>query len=196
MLAVAVALEAAEQHLADLDARAGDGDLGASMVRAAETLRVLAAGPAWSPPAMLAQAADGLRRSIGGSSGPFYAAGLLRASRRLPDAPTALDWADAFADAVAAISELGGAQPGDRTMIDALAPAAATLRRSTQDRLSLGEILHAAALAAEAEAQATAAMAPRLGRASYLGNRALGIPDAGAVAVAVWLRALAEHFGQ
>jgi len=193
LLAIAAALEAAEGQLTDLDSRAGDGDLGASMVRAAEALRALAREP-WSDPAtLLAATADRLRRAIGGSSGPFYATGLLRAARRLPSLPTPLDWAQAFEDGVVAIGALGGAQPGDRTMIDALAPAASTVSRQVRDGAPLGDILKAAALAAETGAAATAGMAPRLGRASYLGQRALGVADGGAVAVAIWLRALADH---
>ena len=187
-------MEAAEGRLTDLDSRAGDGDLGASMVRAAEALRTLAGAP-WSDPAtLLAATADALRRAIGGSSGPFYATGLLRAARRLPPSPAPSDWAQAFEDAVAAISALGGAKPGDRTMIDALAPAASAVSRHASAGAPLHEILAAAALAAETGAQATAGMAPRLGRASYLGQRALGVPDGGAVAVSIWLRALADRF--
>lgn len=193
LIAVAAALEAAQSHLTDLDSRAGDGDLGASMVRAAEALRLLANEP-WSEPAtLLAATADGLRRAIGGSSGPFYATGLLRAARRLPPSPTPFDWAEAFEAAVAAIAALGGARPGDRTMIDALAPAAGAVSRRVADNAPLEEVLRAAALAAQTGAEATAGMAPRLGRASYLGQRALGIPDAGAVAVTIWLGALAER---
>ena len=78
-------------------------------------------------------------------------------------------------------------------MIDALAPAASAVSRQVRDGAPLGDILKAAALAAETGAAATAGMAPRLGRASYLGQRALGVPDGGAVAVAIWLRALADH---
>jgi dihydroxyacetone kinase len=82
-----------------------------------------------------------------------------------------------------AISELGGAKAGDRTMLDALLPFAARLQRSN---------LEEAVSTAEEGAQATAMMTPRRGRASYLGERALGNPDAGAVAVAIWLRAILE----
>jgi len=194
LVAVAAALEAAEGRLTDLDSRAGDGDLGASMVRAAEALRALAR-ESWSDPAtLLAATADALRRAIGGSSGPFYATGLLRAARRLPPLPTPSDWAQAFEDGVAAIGALGGAQPGDRTMIDALAPAASAAARQVRNGASPGDVLKAAAAAAETGADATAGMTPRLGRASYLGQRALGIADGGAVAVAIWLRALADRF--
>jgi len=186
LMAVAGALEAAEGQLTDLDSRAGDGDLGASMVRAAEALRALAAEPWSDPAALLAELGDRLRRTIGGTSGPFYAAALLRAAHRLSTPATAMPWAEAFADGVAAIGELGDAKPGDRTMLDALVPAAEALSRALS--------LQAAARAAEAGAESTATMAPRVGRASYLGERAIGFPDAGAVAVAVWLRALADRF--
>jgi ATP-dependent dihydroxyacetone kinase len=193
-LQIAAALEAAESHLTDLDARAGDGDFGATMVRAAEALRALTREPLPAA-ALLAATADRLRRAIAGSSGPFYVTALVRASRRLPaSSPSAVDWGEAFEDAVAAITELGGARPGDRTMVDALAPAAAVVLRLARDGASLGDILQAAATAAESGTEATTAMKPRLGRASYLGDRALGIPDAGATAVAIWLRALADRF--
>jgi dihydroxyacetone kinase len=166
LVAVAAALEAAESRLTDLDSRAGDGDLGISMVRAAEAVRTLARD-SWSDPAtLLAATADALRRAIGGSSGPFYATGLLRAARRLPPSPTPSDWAQAFDDAVAAIGALGGARPGDRTMIDALAPAASAISSLARNGAPPGDILRGAALAAEGGASATADMAPRLGRAS------------------------------
>ena len=185
VLAVADALVAAEPRLTDLDSRAGDGDLGVSMVRAAEALRALPEGAFADPPTLLAAMADALRRAIGGSSGPFYATALMRAARALPTSPSVADWAAAFREGVAAVAALGGAKPGDRTMLDALVPSAEAFAAAA------GGGLQAAAVAAEQGAEATAAMVPRLGRASYLGARAVGAPDAGAAAVAVWLRALA-----
>lgn len=196
LIAVASALEGAEAQLTDLDARAGDGDLGASMVRAAEALRALAA-QSWSQPApLLAAMADRLRRTVGGSSGPFYATALLRASRSLPRAPAALDWARAFKAATEAVSALGGARAGDRTMVDALAPAAQSMLDDAQASAPTEHILKRAAQAAQNGAASTAQMRPRLGRASYLGDRVLGVPDGGAVAVAIWLGALAAQQGR
>ncbi len=179
-LAVAAALEAAEPRLTELDAAAGDGDLGISMARGAAAIRALPDGAWADPPTALAALGEALRRALGGSSGPFYAAGLLRAARAMQEGG---DWPAAFRAGIAALAELGGAKPGDRTMLDALAPAAEALS---------GHGLAAAAEAAERGAEATAAMTPRLGRASYLGARAVGLPDAGAAAVAIWLRALAR----
>ena len=191
-LAVAAALVKAEPHLTDLDSRAGDGDLGASMVRAAEAIRALP-DTAWATPAVaLKSVGDALRRAIGGSSGPFYATALLRASRRLTGDPTPAPaaWGEAFSIAVQAIADLGGAKPGDRTMLDALHPATEAFAAAVAGGKSLAEAWAACVTAAMAGTDATARMRPRLGRASYLGDRAIGVPDAGAAAVLVWLQAL------
>lgn len=193
VLAAAAALEAAEQQLTELDARAGDGDLGASLARGAAAVRALP-DAAWHGPAeALAAIGNAFRKAIGGSSGPFYATGLLRAARRLGAGtvdPT--EAAEAFAAGVAAVAELGGGSEGDRTMLDALFPAARALQDHVAAGNSFAEALAAAARAAEQGATATAQMTPKLGRASYLGQRALGIEDGGAVAVGLWLSALAE----
>jgi dihydroxyacetone kinase len=189
---VADALVKAEPHLTDLDSRAGDGDLGASMVRAAEAIRALP-DTAWADPSRaLAAVGDALRRAIGGSSGPFYATALLRASRRLAGdpAPAPAAWAEAFTGAVQAIAELGGARPGDRTMLDALHPATEAFSAAVASGKTPAEAWGVCVAAAAAGTDATARMLPRLGRASYLGERAIGLPDAGAAAVLVWLQAL------
>ncbi|WP_323014806.1 DAK2 domain-containing protein, partial [Devosia sp.] len=186
MQAIATALEAAEERLTALDAQAGDGDLGASMARGAAAIRALSADSYATPARLLTDLGNALRRAIAGSSGPFYATALLRAATRLDDKAQPLpgDWVNALEAAIAAITELGGAKAGDRTMIDALLPA---LTAGQQ-----GGGLDAIAQAADEGAQATSAMFPALGRASYLGQRALGVPDGGAVAVSIWLRALAD----
>ncbi len=194
-LAVASALEAAEPLLTDLDSKAGDGDLGLSMTRGAEAIRALPEGAWADPPTALTRIGDALRRAIGGSSGPFYATALLRAARTLPAAPTAADWAKSFRAGTEALAELGGARQGDRTMLDALLPATDALEASLGRGEGAPAALAAAAAAAEAGAAATAAMRPRLGRASYLGDRVIGVPDGGATAVAIWLRALSRALG-
>ena len=134
---------------------------------------------------------NALRRAIAGSSGPFYAVALLRAARELESSPAgASAWAGAFASAVASVSELGGAKPGDRTMLDALQPAVGALAASLEAGLSSREAWSKAVAAAEQGRDATVSMHPRLGRAAYLGDRALGHADAGASAVLVWMRAI------
>ena len=188
---IADRLIAAEPILTDLDAKAGDGDLGASMMRGAEALRALPAGSYANPESLLLAAGGAIRRAIGGSSGPLYASGLVRAATvmRGVETPEAGDWQRALGAAIEAISELGGARRGDRTMLDALIPALEEWRARPHDGVG------AVARAAEEGAAGTARMHPRLGRASYLSERALGIPDGGAVAVSIWLRAIADAAG-
>lgn len=194
MHAIADALDAAEPELTALDARAGDGDLGASMQRGAAAIRALPPSACNSPASLLVALGEALRKAIAGSSGPFYATALLRAAATLEGkpVPSASDWMAAYAAAVSAVAELGGARPGDRTMLDALEPA----RRAWQQGLEAGAAgrrqLAEAAQAAADGAAATAEMVPSLGRAAYLGRRAVGAPDGGAQAVAIWLAAIAE----
>ena len=187
------ALIADAPRLTDLDQAVGDGDLGISLTRGAEA--VLAALPAWpvdDPAATFRVLADTLQRSLGGSSGPFYAVACLRAGAALDGPPTDARWLAAFEAAIAGIEHLGGARAGDRTMLDALIPARDALAAALAAGQTLAESARAAAIAAEAGAAATAGLHPRQGRSSYLGARALGHPDPGAEAVATWLRALAE----
>ena len=195
---VATALAASEAELADLDARAGDGDLGASMARAAVALHNLPLAVYNDPATLLRQMGESLRRVLGGSSGPFYAAALLRAAaamgRTAATAPQ--DWNRAFAAAVVAVRELGGAKPGDRTMVDALLPAQRAFSDAIGKGLSPDVGILRSAEAADAGVAATSTMTPRLGRAAYLGERVLGAPDAGARAVAIWLRAIAVGMGR
>ena len=189
---VAGALIAAEPKLTQLDSVTGDGDLGTSMVRGAEAILALPRQSFADISGGLMEMANAMRKAIGGSSGPFYATGLMRASRHLAgiEKPTAQQMAEAFVAAVLAVSELGGAKPGDRTMIDALHPAAATFRDKLAAGASADDAWRSALAAGVAGAEATTSMKPRLGRASYLGERAMGHPDAGAVAVSIWLEAI------
>ncbi|MBB4403595.1 MULTISPECIES: dihydroxyacetone kinase family protein [Rhizobium/Agrobacterium group] len=189
---IARALIAAEPILTQLDSVTGDGDLGTSMVRGAEAILALPGESFADVSSGLMAMANAMRKAIGGSSGPFYATGLMRASRHLDgiEKPTAQQMAEAFVVAVLAVSELGGAKPGDRTMIDALHPAAETFRDKLAGGASADVAWRSASAAGIAGAEATTSMKPRLGRASYLGERAIGHPDAGAVAVSIWLEAI------
>jgi triose/dihydroxyacetone kinase / FAD-AMP lyase (cyclizing) len=189
---VATALLAAETKLTALDQAVGDGDLGISMSRAAhaiqDNLDTLSAQPVATA---LMSLSNIMRRVIAGSSGPFYAVGLGRAAARLKAGDgSLLAWAAAFDGACDAISELGGANPGDRTMLDALYPAAAAFRKAAERGAPWIEAVDEAVSAAEQGARETAHLLPRRGRSVYIGERALGSPDPGAEAVAVWLAAI------
>jgi dihydroxyacetone kinase len=193
--AAADALIAAAPRLTQMDQIVGDGDLGISLERGARAVEeALPAYPLDDSVATLHALAMTLQRALGGTSGPLYAALLVRAARRLRQgrADELRTWAEAFADGCAALAELGGAARGDRTMLDALLPAAEALASATDAGRSTADALRSAAEAASAGARSTSNMRPRRGRSSYLGERALGHPDPGAEAVAVWLDALAR----
>jgi triose/dihydroxyacetone kinase / FAD-AMP lyase (cyclizing) len=181
------ALVAAESELTELDRITGDGDLGASMTRAAKAVEAEISGyPLDDISATLKALGHTLRRELGGSSGPLYGVLFLRCATVLAGATTQAQWADALAQGCQAISDLGGAKPGDRTMLDALDPFVKTWQHGT---------ILAALEAAERGVEATAHMKPRLGRSSYLGDRVLGHPDPGAKAVSIWLRAACRESG-
>ena len=189
------ALLDAELQLTQMDRTVGDGDLGVSLARAARVIEeVLPSYSNFSPAEMLKGIGMTLQSAVGGSSGPLYGVFLLRAAKLLEgeNANDPKNWARAVLVGCEAISDIGGASAGDRTMLDALLPFASTLSAALEQSRSVVEALESAVGAAEAGAAATAQMFPRRGRSSYLGERAIGHPDPGAAAVAIWLRAAAS----
>jgi dihydroxyacetone kinase len=188
------ALIDAEGELTEMDRVTGDGDLGASMERAAKAVQdTVGSYPLDDVPATLKALGHTLRRELGGSSGPLYGVLFLRCGNVLANsgATGLAQWAEALDQGCRAISELGGAKPGDRTMLDALDPFVKALKKSIGRKMSR-EAAVAAVEAAECGVEATAQMKPRLGRSSYLGDRVLGHPDPGAKAITIWLRAVSE----
>ncbi len=192
------AVSVAENRLTELDRIAGDGDLGINMVRAADAIRHDLPSYAADPIGALRALAFTVQNSLGGSSGPLYSAFLLRLSTSLKNAEerNPRSWAAAALNACDAISELGDARLGDRTMLDALLPFSRTLNDKLHSGAPVQESLREAAEIAERSAEATAHLVARRGRASYLGERVLGHPDPGAVAVAILLRAVAASFAE
>lgn len=191
---VAQALQQNESILTELDSVVGDGDIGISLTRGARALEdALDTLDLHHPAAALQHISAILRRSLGGTSGPLYAVFALRAGVSLANAadPRAVSsWATAFAAGCDGIVTLGNARQGERTMLDALLPAAQALQRGTD--LSPKETASEALNAATQGAEATRHMLPRKGRSSYLGQRAVGHVDPGAHAVKIWLQAVSD----
>jgi dihydroxyacetone kinase len=188
------ALIDAEGELTEMDRVTGDGDLGTSMERAAKAVQgAVGSYPLDDVPATLITLGHTLRRELGGSSGPLYGVLFLRCGNVLAKsgATGLAQWTEALDRGCVAISELGGAKPGDRTMLDALDPFVQALKKSIGGKTSR-EAVVAAVEAAERGVGATAQMKPRVGRSSYLGDRVLGYPDPGAKAIAIWLGAASE----
>ena len=184
----AASVAATEDRLTDLDQRAGDGDFGVNLRAGLDsaTARLdrspLAGRPACAP---LETAATAFLDDVGGTSGPLFGlllSELAAAVAGEDDTLTVRALAAGATAGLAAIQRVGEARPGDKTLVDALAPAAAVLTRSAPG-LRPDRALAAAADAAWEGVRGTALLRARRGRASYLGERASGIADPGAVGV-------------
>ncbi|MFF6930290.1 MULTISPECIES: dihydroxyacetone kinase subunit DhaL [Streptomyces] len=185
MTAAAASVDREADHLTDLDSAIGDADHGSNLQRGFAAVKaVLEKDAPATPGALLALAGRQLISTVGGASGPLYGTLLRRTGKALGDEAevTQEQFAQAFAAGVAAVGQLGGAQAGDKTMLDALLPAAEALTLS----------FDGAADAARAGAEATVPMRARKGRASYLGERSIGHQDPGATSAALLVDALAE----
>jgi dihydroxyacetone kinase-like protein len=186
----AVAAEA--DHLTQLDSAIGDGDHGVNMTRGFSAVVEAVDGVEEPPGKQLILAGKTLVSKVGGASGPLWGTALRRAGRAVGSSET-LDGGqlvDALSAGLAGVVELGAAEPGDKTMVDALAPAIEALRAALEQGEPLDAALAAAADAAEAGARATVPMQARKGRASYLGERSVGHQDPGATSTALIVRAL------
>jgi phosphoenolpyruvate---glycerone phosphotransferase subunit DhaL len=179
-------------HLTQLDSAIGDGDHGVNLTRGFKAVVEAVDGDEQPPGKQLILAGKTLVSKVGGASGPLWGTALRRAGRAVGGAE-ALDGqrlVDALAAGLAGVVELGAAEPGDKTMVDALGPAIDALRAALEQGRPLDATLVAAADAAEAGARATVPMQARKGRASYLGERSVGHQDPGATSTAIIVRAL------
>ncbi|WP_022873072.1 dihydroxyacetone kinase family protein [Nesterenkonia alba] len=195
---IAEMVAASSQEWGRIDAVAGDGDHGRGMlrgIRAAEA--AIAETPTHAGPSALLRAAGrAWADDAGGTSGVLWGAALEAAAGTLDDQAqryTATDAAHAADAFLAAMKELGGAQPGDKTLLDAAGPFTEALRAG----LHAGEGLHAAwsqaATEAERAAGATAELRPAVGRARPLAEKSIGTPDPGAMSMAAILAAIGRH---
>ena len=189
-------IKAQRDYLTQLDAAIGDGDHGTNMNRGFDAVGKALAGQGddLPPGRLLIVAGKTLVATVGGASGPLWGSALRRAGRALgqSDSFDAEQLALALDAAIEAVVELGAAAPGDKTMIDALVPAAQALHERLDLDQPLDQALQAAAEAAQAGAEATVPMRARKGRASYLGERSIGHQDPGATSAAIIIAALSR----
>lgn len=186
-----------ETYFGDLDAVVGDGDFGYSMARGFElVLEGWDGFDRTDTSTFLKKVAVVITSRVGGTSGPIWGTGFLRASG-VAAGKDRLDAADVVAmlrAAVEGIKTRGSADLGDKTLLDALVPAVDTLEEQAESGASAAKSLAAAAQTAREAAENTRSMQAMRGRAAYSGERSIGTLDAGAVAVAVILEALAERW--
>ncbi|MBC3761028.1 dihydroxyacetone kinase subunit DhaL [Quadrisphaera oryzae] len=188
-----------EKAFSDLDAVAGDGDFGFSMARGFEKVLEGWDGLDRSDPGtFLTKVALVITSRIGGTSGPIWGTLFLRAGTTVKgsETVTAQQWVEALRAGVEGIKQRGGADLGDKTLLDALAPATDALEKALDDDADGPAAVRAFAEEARRAADATASMQARRGRASYSGERSIGSVDAGATAVAVLAEAVADELAR
>lgn len=182
-------------YLTDLDSAIGDADHGINMDRGFSAVRdKFPAMAAMDIPTRLRTVGSTLVSTVGGASGPLYGTAYLRAAG-VAAGKQELAPADVVAMLEAFLGGIvarGKAQPGEKTMVDALTPAVAAARQVLDEGGGLAQITSRASAAAEEGMKATIPMLATKGRASYLGERSIGHQDPGATSSWLILRSLAE----
>ncbi|WP_307832491.1 dihydroxyacetone kinase subunit DhaL [Planomonospora sp. ID91781] len=184
---------AGKDRLTRLDTAIGDGDHGTNLDRGlTAAVQALADHRPATPGALLVLVGGTLIRRVGGASGPLYGTAFREAGRALGEEPGVSPGAlaGALEAAVDGVRRLGSAAEGDKTMVDALAPAVRALAQAVREGRDVREALDTAAAAARGGAEATVPMQARKGRASYLGPRSIGHEDPGAASAALLVEAL------
>jgi len=209
MRAFAKAAAAHREYLTELDAAIGDADHGSNMDRGMQAVvgKLDALGElegAGGPDRAAAGGVGGLLKTVGmtlvstvgGAAGPLYGTLFLDMGKAAGGAEelTVAQWAAAVEAGVKGVRARGKAELGDKTMIDALVPAAESLRDAASSGLAPADALQGAAAAAEQGMKATIPLVARKGRASYLGERSAGHQDPGATSSWLLMQAAAEAF--
>ena len=192
---IAAVLHENAQYLTQLDSSIGDADHGINMDRGFSAVRdKFPAMAAMDIATRLKTVGMTLVSTVGGASGPLYGTAFLRAAtaatgKQELSSADLVAMLDAFLGGVVA---RGKAQPGEKTMVDALTPAVNSAKEALAQGKNLVEITARAAIAAEEGMKATIPMLATKGRASYLGERSIGHQDPGATSSWLILRSLAE----
>mgnify|MGYP001940692172 CR=1 FL=1 len=184
------------EYLTDLDAAIGDADHGGNMTRGT---KAASDKLAQTPPATIGEFGKTvgmtLVSTVGGASGPLFGTFFMRLGQDAGDADS-LDvagLAKALRAGYEGVVARGKAEPGDKTMLDAWEPALKALDEAAASGDDAADAIAKAADAADAGRDATKELVAKKGRASYLGERALGHLDPGAASTALLVRALADE---
>ena len=198
--AFAAEVETNKEQLTQLDAAVGDGDHGINMQRGMSAVlgKVDATGEEQDIGALLKTVGMTLVSTVGGAGGPLYGTLFMQmgttVSGKVELGPD--DWAAALEAAVAGVQARGKAEPGDKTMIDALIPGRDALKAALAEGATFEDALRQSAEAAEQGMRDTIPLVARKGRASYLGERSAGHQDPGATSSHLLLEAAAETWGR
>ena len=193
----AAAITENRTYLTELDSAIGDADHGINMDRGfAAVLPKLDALPGDDIGVAFRTVGSTLISTVGGASGPLYGTLFLQFGIATAGQTSIglTQWLAGLDAAIAAIKRLGKAEPGDKTMLDALIPARDALSQALSDGASPAEALDATVTAAEEGMKATIPLVARKGRASYLGERSAGHQDPGATSTFLLMRAAADQW--
>jgi dihydroxyacetone kinase-like protein len=193
-------VEEGQARLTELDAATGDADHGANLRRGVLALSELVATDRdpRTPGEFLKQVGLRIVDSVGGSSGALYGTMFLRMAAAVGPEARAIDGAaiaKALRAATQGIVDRGRARPGDKTMLDAMGPAAEAFAVAIGEGRGLAAAWRDAAHAAARGAQATKAMRARRGKSSYVGEKSVGAVDPGAASVAMLIASAAQVVG-
>jgi phosphoenolpyruvate---glycerone phosphotransferase subunit DhaL len=197
---LAETIGAARDELCRLDGAIGDADHGIAMADgfAAASKAINALSAEVSLADQFNAAAKGFLNAVGASSGPLYATAFMRAAKAA-GARTDMPLTEAPSLVVAmaeGIQSRGKAEPGEKTMMDVWAPAAAAAQQGMASALPVPEIMARIRDAATTGAESTKSMVATKGRAARLGERSIGHIDPGAASAAMVLNVIAEDWGQ
>jgi phosphoenolpyruvate---glycerone phosphotransferase subunit DhaL len=191
---IAAGVEEERDHLTRLDSAIGDADHGVNLSRGftAVVSKLAATGDDAGPGQVLTTVGSTLISTVGGASGPLYGTAFRGAGKALGDGDSfdAEGLLSALRAALEAVQKLGAAAEGDKTMVDALAPAIRAFELEVRAGHDVGVAIRRAREAAEEGMRATIPMQARKGRASYLGPRSVGHQDPGATSTALVFQAL------
>ena len=184
-----------KDYLTQLDSAIGDADHGANMDRGFKA--VVSKLPTVADKdigTLLKSVGMTLVQTVGGAGGPLYGTFFMQAGTTTANKMelTTADWAAALEAALIGVVARGKAQPGDKTMVDALTPALSALKQAVTDGVDQSEALRRSAAAAEQGMKDTIPLVARKGRASYLGERSAGHQDPGATSSYLLLKAAAD----
>ena len=186
---IAERIESEKDHLCELDSAVGDGDHGVSMTIGMRAVtRNLDELEAPNAAAAFRSASEAFADDVGAAIGPIFEelfASVAATLERHTDLGARDTWVAVFEGIAAATQETGGARPGDKTLVDAWVPAAEAMRTAAAEGADLATCLARASDAAWQGVKDTTGLVPRLGRASRLGDRAKGHPDAGATSASI-----------
>lgn len=194
-LYVADRVVASKEMLSEADRNIGDGDHGIGMANGFEGAKAgLLAAEFDDAYAVFNTVGRTMIRDMGGASGIIFGLLFFAGSKEMPAKPdlTTSDFSEIFSKALKEIQVKGGAQLGDKTMVDALAPAVEAMQESINEDKGYKELFGSALRGAESGKEASKDYVARFGKSKTLGERAIGYPDAGCVTLTVIFSAMKE----